>query len=189
MKRLAMITLALAVVGLAVQAQARLPWACRDCGCSNARKVCKLVPNVTKITKFEYCVECEDFCVNGRSKCIGTQQVCDCHGTHCEKIMQPTCCEVLTRAKVIKRPVVTEKNGWKCVVETVCRGCGNCCASVDATEAETKAYVAAAEQQGILQVSATEPIQMELPAVASDARVAAEKKASGLSSLLNVFKR
>lgn len=199
MKRFALIALALVATGLAVQVEARLPWACRDCGCCKARKVCKLVPDVKKTTKYEYCVECEDFCINGRSKCIGTKQVCDCHGhTKCEKIMQPTCCEVRTRAKILKKPVVTEKCGWKCVVETLCSGCGGCCASAEVSEEQSKAYIAVAEQQGILPVSAeidvdAAPIELDLGAVTVDEEVAAPAKVetqkpaflSGLRSLFS----
>ncbi|MBL9094020.1 MAG: hypothetical protein JNL96_22570 [Planctomycetaceae bacterium] len=136
------------------------------CGCGNCnrvRKVCKLVPDVKKTTTYEYCLVCEDFCLHGPSKCVGCKQVCDCAGKHCEKVMQPTCCKVKTKAKLMKIPVVKEEHGWKCVVVCTCRACGHCCADArEATPAEMQLAVSEAQRRGILQVAHEEPILVEI---------------------------
>ncbi|MGC3972436.1 MAG: hypothetical protein QM775_35355 [Pirellulales bacterium] len=136
---------------------------CCNCNCNRVRKTCKLVPDVKKTTTFEYCLVCEDFCLHGPSKCVGCKQVCDCAGKHCEKVMQPTCCKVKTKAKLMKIPVVKEEHVWKCVVVCSCRACGYRCADArEATAAETQLAVAEATRQGILQVAHEEPILVEI---------------------------
>ncbi|MCE9606920.1 MAG: hypothetical protein K8U03_18710 [Planctomycetia bacterium] len=161
MKYATILSLAVALLGLVAQAEAG--HGCNQCGCQS-RKVCKLVPNVTKTTKFEYSCKCEDICLNGRSKCVGTQQVRDCDGcVKCEKIMQPTCCQVKTITKLVKTPVVTEKHGWKCVVVQVCGSCRQCAEAREATEVETQLAIAEATKQGILTVGHEEPITVIIP--------------------------
>lgn len=141
---------------------------CRHCNNCNVRKVCRLVPDVKKTTTFEYCLVCEDYCLNGISKCVGCKEVCDCNGCkHCEKVMKPTCCKVQTKAKLMKTPVVKETHGWKCVVVCVCNGCNHRCADArEATVEETQLAIAEAQRQGILQVTHEEPIlvEIEMPA-------------------------
>lgn len=154
------------VAGLFGIATVELSAGCNRCGCNHGCKVCKLVPDVKKETTFEYRVECEDFCLYGRSKCIGTKQVCDeCSGrVHCEKVWQPTCGCVKTRAKLVKVPVVKEKHGWKCVVVSSCGRCGNCCADArEATADELQMALQEARNQGLLQVSYEEPIFVRIP--------------------------
>ncbi|MCE9603722.1 MAG: hypothetical protein K8U03_02340 [Planctomycetia bacterium] len=163
MKYATILSLAVALLGLVAQAEAG--HGCNSCGCNNqGRKVCKLVPHVTKTTKFEYSCKVEDICLNGRSKCVGTQQVRDCDGcVHCEKVMQPTCCKVKCITKLVKTPVVTEKHGWKCVVVQVCGGCRQCAEAREATEVETQLAIAEATKQGILAVGHEEPITVIIP--------------------------
>lgn len=155
------------VAGLFGIAAMDLSAGCLKCGCNQGCKVCKLVPDVTKTTTYEYRIECEDFCLYGRSKCVGTKQVCDeCTGrSHCEKVWQPTCGCVKTRAKLVKVPVVKEKKGWKCVVVSGCNRCGNCCADArEATQFETQMALQEARNQGLLmQVSYEEPIIVRIP--------------------------
>ncbi len=135
---------------------------CNGCG---GYKYCKLVPEVTKTTVYEYYLQCEDFCVPGRSKCIGTCCKPDCNGCcHCEKVMQPTCGCVRTKGKLMKVPVVKEKCGWKCVVVHVCSGCRHCADARPATDAELQLALQAAEQQGIVLASHAEPIEVTIPA-------------------------
>ncbi|MBL9092081.1 MAG: hypothetical protein JNL96_12720 [Planctomycetaceae bacterium] len=137
---------------------------CRSCGGGNCSKVCRLVPDVTKVTTYEYCLVCEDFCLHGHSKCVGCKKVCDCQGCcKCEKVMQPTCCGIRTKAKLMKIPVVEEKHGWKCVVVSRCRGCNHCAEARPATATETRLALDAARQQGLLQVSYEEPILVAIP--------------------------
>jgi hypothetical protein len=151
---------------------------CNHCGCSSGCKVCKLVPEVRKIASVEYRLQCEDMCLHGRSRCVGTKQVCDCNGCpQCEKIMQPTCGCVLTIRKLVKVPVVREECGWKCVVVNRCGNCSNCTSQLrEATEAEKQLAIQEAERLGILQVSAEEPIEVVIPddAPAAMAPVAAQ---------------
>ena len=165
---------------------------CNQCGCNQGRKVCKLVPTVTKTTTFEYSCKCEDICLNGRSKCIGTKQVCDDGCMKCEKVMQPTCCEVKTITKLVKTPVVKEKHGWKCVVVQVCGGCRHCAEAREATATETQLALSEAEKQGLL-VSFEEEVTVAIPDEAagaapvvavSETNASAKKPASSLFSRL-----
>jgi hypothetical protein len=165
---------------------------CNQCGCNQGRKVCKLVPTVTKTTTFEYSCQCEDICLNGRSKCIGTKQVCDDGCVKCEKVMQPTCCEVKTITKLVKTPVVKEKHGWKCVVVQVCGNCRQCAEAREATAAETQLALSEAEKQGLL-VSFEEEVTVSIPddaagaapiAMVSDTNGDGKKRASSLFSRL-----
>ena len=148
---------------------------CNECGCNKMRKVCKLVPDVKKVTTFCYSVKCDDFCLNGHSRCVGTKQVCDCHGSHCEKVMQPTCCEILTRRQLTKTPIVEEKHGWKCVVETVCASCGGCCGERTASDSEAQAVISDAEKMGIVPASAQEEIVFPIDDAPAAAQVPAPK--------------
>ncbi|MBA4018507.1 MAG: hypothetical protein C0483_15170 [Pirellula sp.] len=153
-----------AAFGLLAAAEAGHHGHCHRCNCSNVRKVCRLVPDVKKTTTFQYSLVCEDYCLNGCSKCAGCKEVCDCNGCkHCEKIMKPTCCKIQTKAKLMKTPVVKETHGWKCVVVCICGGCNHCVAdSREATAEETQLAIAEAQRQGILQVAHEEPILVEI---------------------------
>ena len=144
---------------------------CNRCNSCNVRKVCRLVPDVKKTTTFEYSLVCEDYCLNGISKCVGHKEVCDCNGCkHCEKVMKPTCCKVQTKAKLMKTPVVKETHGWKCVVVCICGGCNHRHADArEATAEETQLAIAEAQRQGILQVSHEEPILVEIETPADQA--------------------
>ncbi len=110
-------------IGLVALAQAG-DGCCSQCGCRHqVQKVCRMVPDVKVTVRWEYDVECEDFCIPGPSKYCGTRQVTDCHGTRCEKIMMPTCAKVQTRKVLVKKPIVTETPTWKWVVEYLCCDC------------------------------------------------------------------
>ena len=103
---------------------------CHHCGCRQVRKVCVAVPDKKTETTFEYTCVCENFCVPGPSKCVGTRCVTDCKGcSHCKRVMQPTCAAVHTRTKLVKTPVTKEVCGVKWEVRTVCCGCGQPCGS------------------------------------------------------------
>jgi hypothetical protein len=162
-RRIIMLVACLAAVP-AVEAQAGCP--CSQCR-SQCCKYCKLVPDVKKVTTFKYCVECEDICLPGRSKCLGWKQVCECGKSECVKCMQPTCSCIRTRRKLVKMPVVEEHHGWKCVVVCKCRGCNHCMAAREATPTELQLALDEADRQGILQVSHEEPIFVTLPEEAS----------------------
>lgn len=101
---------------------------CHHCGCSKVRKVCCPVQEIVKETSFEYSCKCEDFCIPGKSKCLGTCCKPDCNGCcKCEKVMQPTCGRVATKTVLVKTPVVKEKCVTKWVVKTICCSCGKQC--------------------------------------------------------------
>jgi hypothetical protein len=103
---------------------------CTSCGCHRVKKVCVPVCETIKETTWEYCCKCEDFCVPGPSKCVGTCCEPDCSGCpKCVKVMQPTCGGIFTRNILLKTPVVKEKCVTKWVVKTVCCGCDHDCAS------------------------------------------------------------
>ena len=160
---------AIAIMGLTGNVAADGHNACGQCGCCQGRKVCRLVPDVKKTTTYDYRLQCEDICLHGRSRCVGSEQVCNCRGVcRCEPVMKPTCGRMITVAKVVKVPIVTEKCGWKCVVVCTCGGCGQCAAAREATPVETQQAVAEATRQGILTVSAEEPITVT---IADDAQV------------------
>lgn len=179
MNRLILTLAAAALLGQVAPVEAG--HACNHCGSCQGCKVCKLVPDVKKIVTFEYRLQCEDFCLHGPSKCVGTKNVCDCNGcSHCEPVMQPTCACVKTIRKLVKIPVVKEECGWKCVVVNRCRGCNNCTADArEATAAEKQLALQEAQRLGILQVSAQEPIEVVIPDEAPvPAPVASAPKAS-----------
>jgi hypothetical protein len=188
MKYASILSLAVAVMGLVGSADAG--HGCNQCGCNQGRKVCKLVPSVTKTTTFEYSCKCEDICLNGRSKCIGTQQVRDCDGcVKCEKVMQPTCCQVKSITKLVKTPVTKEKHGWKCVVVQVCGGCRQCAEAREATEVETQLAITEATKQGLLvnfeqEVTVSIPDNDVAPAAAEVVTVSEKKPSTNLFSKL-----
>ncbi|HWA99021.1 MAG TPA: hypothetical protein VG713_11040 [Pirellulales bacterium] len=102
---------------------------CPQCGCHQLKKVCKLVPEVKKVSRTVYDVKCEDFCVPGKSKLCGTRCVPDAdgRGSHREPIWEPSCGCVKTRKVMVSKTIVDEKPGFKCVLETYCCRCGcNC---------------------------------------------------------------
>jgi hypothetical protein len=158
------------IAASAVEVQA----GCRCGRCnSNCNKVCKLVPDVKKVTTFKYCLECEDFCIPGRSKCLGWKQVCECGRPECVKCMQPTCACVRTKRKLMKMPVVEEHHGWKCVVVCKCCGCNHSTAAREATPAEMQLALEEADRQGLLLVNFEEPITVMIPDDESDVGAAA----------------
>lgn len=109
---------AMALVAFATGAE---PDCCPECGSMRWRKVCRLVPETKKVTRTEWTVECEDFCLPapkhrcflfGCLRCLGCRDACG------------PCGPVRTRKKYKKETVTEEKPGCKCVVETVCCQCG-----------------------------------------------------------------
>jgi len=158
MKTLWIMTL-VAMGALVSQAQAG-HHCCPQCGCSNVKKVCRLVPEIKKTTTFCYDVECEDFCLPGPSPCCGKKCVpntCCGIGTgyHKEHIYGKPCfCgHIRTRKVLVKIPVTREMKVWSCKVERVCCGCG--CAQLDAKG------TAEARANEILPASAEQPIVLD----------------------------
>lgn len=93
---------------------------CEGCGCAaSCSKVCRLVPSTKKVTKTEYECECEDFCVPGRS----LRTVCHDECGKKKIVYTPTCAEVRTRKKLVKKETSTTVPSTKWVVENLCPRC------------------------------------------------------------------
>jgi hypothetical protein len=106
---------------------------CDDCGSqASCCKVCRCVPSKKKVTKTEYECECEDFCVPGRS--IRSKECDECG--HKKWVYTPTCAQVRTRKKLVKKDNTKEVCTVKWVVENLCP---NCCAKVE--KADSSAMV------------------------------------------------
>ncbi len=102
---------------------------CPHCGCSQVKKVCRIVPDVKKITETKYVVECEEVCLPGKSRHeerLVTDPAC-VNSQRCEIVPVPTCGRIVTKKKLKKFTTTVEQPGYKCVVETVCGQCGNAC--------------------------------------------------------------
>jgi hypothetical protein len=112
-------TLLAALVALvASPLYAGAPGSCRHCGCcEHVRKVCRVVCEMEEVKKVAYCCETEDFCIPGPS-----------HKCGCKEI--PSCGEVRTRHKLVKKEEVKMVPKYRCVVEYLCphccAGCGAC---------------------------------------------------------------
>jgi hypothetical protein len=97
---------------------------CADCGCQAVCcKVCRAVETTKKVPKVIYDCECEDFCVPGPS---ARSIECDECG-HKKHVYTPTCAEVRTRKKLVKREKVEEVKSTEWVVENLCRSCADKC--------------------------------------------------------------
>jgi hypothetical protein len=117
---------------------------CTGCGCRHVREICVPVREIVRETTYEYCCVCEDICVPGPSKCVGTRCEPDCAGCpRCVNVMQPTCGGIYTRHVLLKKPVVKEKCVTKWVVKKVCCGCdrecGSCTCATGAPPADVEA--------------------------------------------------
>lgn len=122
---------ALILAGVAIPSQAGLlADCCPNCGCHQLQKVCRVVPDVKKVTQTKYTVESEDVCVQGKTRCE-ERLVADANcpnGLRCETVQVPTCDRIVTKKKIKKVTTTVEKPTFKCVVDTVCSQCGtNCC--------------------------------------------------------------
>lgn len=106
---------------------------CEGCGCAaNCCKVCRCVPSTKKVTKVTYSVECEDFCVPGKSD---RSVACDECG-HKKHVYTPTCAQVHTRRNLIKHETVKEVPTTKWVVENLCHECVARCAAQQGESAD-----------------------------------------------------
>ena len=107
--------------------QKHLP--CAQCGCGQLKKVCRMVPDVKKVTEFKYTVEEEEVCLLGKS---GSEErmvadACSPDGLRCETVTTPRCGRIVCKKKLKKTSTTVEKPVFKCVVETMCCQCGcNC---------------------------------------------------------------
>lgn len=100
---------------------------CHSCGHGNAKYVCRLVCTMRDQLTYEYEMDCEPYCMLGRSDSCGKKRVCDDSllGFHWETIWKPNCeCKVRTKRTLVKVPVVKQVPAYSCVVERICCGCG-----------------------------------------------------------------
>lgn len=104
---------------------------CSQCGCCQLKKVCRLVPDVKKVTESKYTVEEEEVCLLGKS-CTEEKMVSDLcapGGLRCETVHVPQCGRIVCKKKLKKTTTTVEKPTFKCVLETVCCQCGTVCGS------------------------------------------------------------
>jgi hypothetical protein len=101
---------------------------CAGCGCHQAcTKVCRAVCEIKKVTTPVYDCECEEFCLPGKSQRCVTFDECG----HRKVEYLPTCGDVRTRNKLIKREETKEVRSYKWVVEDLCDACAARCAAHD----------------------------------------------------------
>ena len=120
-------------LGLAIPCQAglfgRAEKPCPQCGCGQLKKVCRLVPDVKKVTEFKYTVEEEEVCLLGKSvteECV-VEDAC-APGCHRRETMQtPRCGRIVCKKKLRKTSTTVEKPVVKCTLETICCQCGCRC--------------------------------------------------------------
>ncbi|MGE0608153.1 MAG: hypothetical protein AB7O62_13745 [Pirellulales bacterium] len=120
--------MSLAAVAMVSTGQAGDP----GCGCQSGccmRPVCRIVCEMKEVKETCYCCECEDFCVPGRSQCVGCHPECDCCGCVTMKpTYKPCWCDIFHRKKLVKKEIVKKVPHYKCVIEYVCdNGCGCGC--------------------------------------------------------------
>lgn len=99
---------------------------CDRCGQACACCVtCRLAPSTKKETKTQYHTECEEFCVPGKS----IRTVCFDECGKRKVVYTPTCGEVRTRKKLVKKDKSQQIPTTKCVVEHLCPACAAACGS------------------------------------------------------------
>lgn len=97
---------------------------CEHCGsCCPLIKVCRAECSEKEVTHTKYRVECEDFCVPGRSCKFCCEDACGC----CQVCKAGTCGKVRTKKKLVKIEVKEKVPVTKCVVEYLCPGCCDAC--------------------------------------------------------------
>ncbi len=146
---------------------------CESCGCRPCtKKVCRLVCEKKKVSKPDFSVKCEDFCLPGPS--IKCRVPCSCSDGcrlgcyHCGKIVyKPTCGEVRTRKTLVVGKKEEEVPSYKCVVEEVCSRCGHCTNRTSFPTAEDPTTAIALTGQPGIEVlnEKGEPMQNETPVV------------------------
>lgn len=97
---------------------------CEHCGaCCGLIKVCRAECSEKEVTHVKYRVECEDFCVPGRSCKFCCEDECG----HCQVCKTGTCGKVRTKKKLVKVEVKEKIPVTKCVVEYLCPSCCDTC--------------------------------------------------------------
>lgn len=181
MNRVAMF-LALALATLAVTTPVRAGGCCAHrcdfCGCQcECESVCRLIVGTKTVPKITYCVECNEICLPGPSKCCGHHVECDvnactgCPEKHLKHDWIPNPCgKIRTKKSLVKIETPQEVKTYKWVVQHVCPHCAQSgCLSQDAPAAAGAEQIAAetklaaqpapaVQQTGVVQASAMEPI-------------------------------
>lgn len=106
---------------------------CSQCGCQQLERVCRVIPDVKKITQTKFVVECEEICLPGNSHCTQRMVAENCAPgeQRSETVLEPTCDRIVTKKKLKKVTTTVDKPGWKCVVDTVCTQCGCQCGTAN----------------------------------------------------------
>jgi hypothetical protein len=137
------LTTSLVVVNVAATCLAVGHKCCGHCGCeAECRKVCQLVCEEKKVEVICWGCQCEDFCLPGPGTpgCTHCEQVCaDCNGPcdctkpHAEPkrflwtSWLPSCGELHTKKKLMKKVVTKKVPTYKYVVEDLCATCAAGC--------------------------------------------------------------
>lgn len=185
MKRL---LLALSLLGLPMATDSRAedegaPPCCAHCGCRCClRPCCKIVCEMKEVKEWCYDCKCEDFCVPGRSECVGCHPEQDCCG--CCKMKptyKPCWCDMFCRKKLVKREIVKKVPKYKCVVEYVCAdccGCGGNCGHRHHHHAEAALPVDAVAEAEPVAEPAAPPVARAARPVVTAARTVAQPTAA-----------
>ncbi|MBN2473939.1 MAG: hypothetical protein JXB62_04995 [Pirellulales bacterium] len=145
------------IANVAVAGDCTAPGCCEEaCHACGAKKVCKVVCEMKKVTKYVWVVECEDFCAPlpncdlGKRCCHGcgtgcceTEATCcgdadgcgscckpdPCEALRNRRYVPPKCGKVRTKKKLVKKEVTCEIPVYKCVVVCCDPGCceSGCC--------------------------------------------------------------
>jgi hypothetical protein len=82
-----------------------------------------VVCEIKNVTVPQYDCECEEFCVPGKSKRSVTHDECGRR----KVVYTPTCGEVRTRTRLVKRDRIEEVKSYRWVVESLCNSCADRC--------------------------------------------------------------
>lgn len=100
---------------------------CPNCGSCELRSVCRLVPEVKKVTKTIYGCKEEEACLPGRSRKCEEECVVDCNtksGCGSVKTWVPTCGRIICKKSLTKKTVTEEKEVCTCKLFKRCCNCG-----------------------------------------------------------------
>lgn len=102
---------------------------CPKCGCRDVQKICRVIPDVKKVTETKFVVECAEICLPGKSRHEQRPVPDNCAPgrQRMESVCIPTCDRIVTKKTLKKITTTVDKPGFKCVVETVCGQCGGSC--------------------------------------------------------------
>jgi hypothetical protein len=128
---------------------------CKYCNAPACCRICRSVPEKQKVSETVFSVECEDFCVPGRSS-VQCQESVDENGcVTTEREWIPNAERMRQRMKLVKSTETKEETKWKLVVEHVCQQCAQCPPSTEkdaskeqSKESKTTSYPESPNQTG-----------------------------------------